>query len=440
MKASTVLLPLAALALTGIAIVATRGSTGEQCSSTTVRPWAEAAFDERMAPVAPRAWPLLTSPPRSPLSVTKKAGSITVTKPAESPSKSVSWQHYERVEVGPSMETRLPHAPGITIKLLYWRVEAGPWLSPADGLPVDPQPSWRIERNPSNGVSFIVEFSDDAVRFHGVSLFDRKTKVPLSSSSSWALTGLGKNEQWIKATTGVRHRADLLLELPVTYGPAAIKDLSLTEGAALTFGNHAEAQFVARASGWIQSENWTRGPTEDKFNLEWVDRTKPDGKGWAAIIFSPMGLAAKFQARAKGSSAWGTLNGTSRVATLGMIPDSASTIELRHLPNAARLQFSLPPPSTLPLVDNLLEVNLGDVEFATARDVQSALKWSLQIESESTRTVDLQHLNFPLALIDATPNKLIDLIREQVNPDARIDPNTFRLTVERSSPLTRFKS
>ncbi len=440
MKASTVLLPLAALALTGIVIVATRGSTGEQCSPTKVRPWAAAAFDERVAAVVPRTWPLLTSTPRPPLSVTKKAGSITVTKPAEPPSESANWQHYERVEVGPSMEARLPHAPGVAIKLLYWRAEAGPWLSPIDGLPVDPQPSWRIERDPTNGVSFIIEFSDDAVSFHGVSLFDRKTKVSLSSSSSWALTSPGKNELWIKATTGVKHRANLLLELPVTYGPATTKELSLTEGAVQTFGYHAEAQFIARAPGWIRTTNWSLGPNEDKFELEWVDLAEPDGMEWAAFIISPRVLAAKFQARAKGSSAWGTLNSTSLVATTGGIPDSTTTLELRHLPNAARLQFTLPPPSTLPLVDNLLEVNLGDIELATAQDLQSLLKWSLQIEKESIQALNLQDLNFPLTLKDATPNKLIDLIREQVNPDARVDTNTFRLTVERDSLLTRIKS
>ncbi|MFT6109840.1 MAG: hypothetical protein ACJA2W_002763 [Planctomycetota bacterium] len=376
------------------------------------------------------------------MTVTKTVGSISVQWPTNHSDENIDWSYYERVEVGPSMEARLPHLPGATVKLLYWRVGAGLWLSPVDGLPVDPQPIWTFERDaPDASAGFVLEAKGDALRFHGATLFDRKTKVALSRSSSYGFTSKGSEELRIDHSCQVMHRADLLLELPLTYGQPEIKELELVDGETLTFGVHAKAQFVARGAGRIRSHGSTHGGLTGRVvNIKWDPSAGSSDAGWAAIAFSPQGLASKFQARVTGESTWRSLFGGNQVPLLQGVPPSAESVELRYLPHAARLQFSLPPAASLPAVKDLLQVNLGDVKFDAPHELQSALADYLQVDPSSAGKLDLEKLTYPLMLKNATPQDLMNLIRKRATPLAYVDTDQFIFRTTHDSVAQRFKS
>ena len=444
MKATKVTLSGIALAL-GAAVVAFMfaalgRSESEACSPTAIRPWAADAFDARVAPGAAKPWPTLSgSAPYPPSSATKSAGSISVMQRLGSSSGNIGWEFFERTEVGPSMGTSLPHAPTSAVELLYWRLGAGPWLSPADGLPVDPQPSWSTERAAAREVSFILKASGDAFRFHGASLFDRTTKVKLSSSSSWGSTGGQEGEIRINISAGLKHIAHLLLEVPITYGVPEVKELALAAGETLRFGSHAEAHFLARGPGVIRESGTTatsRGG-EDFFRF---DHPGASGEfGWAVLRFYPRGLAAKFQALVPGGARWTALHGGSQFPQLERIPAAVETIKLRYLPHAARLQFSLPLPSTVPLAKDLLDIELGDVTIKDQWDVESVLTQTLQLHPQSVSELQLESLSFPITLGDATPRDFLHLIRDLLDPRARISTPEYRLRVQRTSGFQRFQ-
>ncbi|QDV04840.1 hypothetical protein Poly30_03340 [Planctomycetes bacterium Poly30] len=427
----------------GIATLLADVDSSPSCSSTAVRPWAVDEYAERVAAGPPEPWPTLRPGAVPPPTVTRTEDSITVGWPGENRESQVDWRNYERVAADASMRAALPQVPGATLELLFWRVGNGPWLDPREGTPAAPQPTWAMDRDSEGEVSFILLARGTERRFHGASLFDRKTRVSLSTGSSWGLTGKDEHEMRIGVDTHAQHRASFLLEVPITYGAPVIKELALSGRSVTTFGASAAATFLARASGGIRSTGSRLGSGGQELILRWSPSTGPakdEKSGWVALAFSPVGLAAKFEATIPGSGTWSSLHGGSQLPVLQAVPASTEAITLRYLPHAARVQFSLPLPSSQPAMDDLLQVRPKRARYDGEYSLGRVISQTLQVDPGSVSELRLRELHYPITVDDDTIAELIDRIRAETGAaETFLDPDEFVFRSTSWSSLERLR-
>ena len=332
------------------------------------------------------------------------------------------------------MSVTLPRTPDVAVELLYWNVGRGGWLSPMTGEVLDPQPDRPLSQlEDERDWAFVFRIAGEAVRILGGDLFDRRTKVRLSSKASWG--ALGDADQTVMVTVEGRaaHRSDFLVELSLAYGPADQKTIALTEGARQSFGDSVEIEAIGTGPGAI-TIRYRHGRPLTTLGLCWEPSSGTPGLGWAAFSVFPAGLTPKLQTRVLGESRWRDLHGLGKLPTVEGIPVSASTIELRYLAHAARVQFMLPEPLPLPEATNLFNVDLGRVSIPHPRALILLLKGALQLQVAPRVYMGTCDIRYPIEMDRATPMDLLDVIRREGSVGAYADTREFRLRDDRGSP------
>lgn len=330
----------------------------DTCSPDAPRPWAAEAYKARTEARTPAPWPS-PSPVPAPAEVTADGKRVIIVPPPEPPDAPEAWERFERVTVAAGEAAVLPgDGRRWTARIVAWRPSRSEWLDPATGEPIafDPGPGMTTFSEDGH-FEFIIdvhvdcaggEAVDGLVATRGGSLFDRTTGVHLNAYSSHSL-----ERGRLRLSTGgaVAHRADLMLEVMLCYGDPEVLDLEARRGAqartADGFTIRLEHVGPGRANGMSFGMDGRRTA-----RLTDVD---PDGGAWTVgFTVWPAPWADRVLVQNHGDRNW---SGISRGTGLLMVTwiDSPRPERLRFhaLPHAARVQFTLPPPATLPKIDDL---------------------------------------------------------------------------------------
>lgn len=172
------------------------GMDAPMCPPDRPRPWAMESFEARVADAAPSG--------------------TTIT------CESYPWPLFERVVVDGDETAAIPGSGQWSVRLAAWRAPGTTWLDPVSGEQTEavlgPDESQPTE---SPAFEFLIDFDAHAdtsslgqkVRAAVPQVFDRRTGAPVTGLP--ALHVSGKRVHLI-LPSGLAHRTDLLLELPVS--------------------------------------------------------------------------------------------------------------------------------------------------------------------------------------------------------------------------------
>ena len=203
-----------------------RGPYSGTCPPHEPRPWAQASFRERTAPGPAEPWPDLTTSPVPKYTTSVIGDSVSVGFPQRLRQTQDRWKHYERVACGIGETVALPGAAGLEVTLATWHATPLEWLDPSTGELFEGTDVIPRAVHGKKPLAFIIHVArsdtgspplDGTVRAHAAALFDRDTGVKLSDGCGWSFQD---GVAYYMLDSAVRHRANLMLEVPLAYGEA----------------------------------------------------------------------------------------------------------------------------------------------------------------------------------------------------------------------------
>ncbi len=398
------------------------------------------AFEERTQPGSPEPWPDLRRLPPAPFVAEIGDTNLSVNHSVHAPEPSSQWGLDELIVADSPSSARLAGSPKVQVKLDAWRAGDDAWLDPDSGTPLA-KPSFReISSGRPGSLTFRLSaagLSDPGevpfghvpgqFRFGQVSIFDRQTGVELSGVVTRRdLEGHGL---WVQVQCEVHHRCDLLLEVRVYDQPGKSVFLAMKPGAEVDILDRARLSFVHSAPWPIVSTGMQKRGTSNSI-LRTVE-AGPSAPPWtgsvAAIVVWPHAARERLLLRPAGAPAWPHFDAESELTVLRGQSAINERLEARMFERASRLQFQLARPSTLPEVEDLLDVPLGRVTPSSRRRISSILRGALQMQVDESLGPIIGE-----SVENATPRSLLQVARRDLDArsDIEFDPANFTLTEE----------
>ena len=157
--------------------------------------------------------------------------------------------------------------------------------------------------------------------------------------------------------------------------------MSLDAGASLSVESNLRLEVLQFAPGTLKSSGGSYFTRSLVYGAQ-----RPNHDSSMATVFTwPFSADDRLFFRFHGQEYWQTTNGSWGLRALTTSEPVTGPLEVRLLPHAARIQFELPSPVTLPEVTDLFDIEISDEErFNDLREIAKFLSQALQIELPST--------------------------------------------------------